>query len=701
MRVKTGVVAMLLLAGLIRPREAVGGEKTRALALEDYYQLVSVESPAISPDGKWVAFVKTTIVEAENRRQHELWLATTNGNTAPRKLSDPALDASGPRWSTDGQLLAFSGRARDGKEHDEGDSIWFLRMDQANAEAMQISGVRGLPIFSPDNQWIAFVARVAKPRAAQYASQSERLINERFKGRAYEWMNSRYDGRGYLPDPRNIEATPAEELFVVRRTGGEARQLTQLGVRVREAAWSPSSDALTFSANTHERDEYTYERADIFIATLAGQTKRLTDDGYNNDAPAWSPDGGTIAFRRELGLSEVIKAKWNHGAPVDINTMPASGGSPVNATSHWDLLPGAPSWSADGKFLCFSAGIGGNEHLFRVAAVGGDVIQVTHGERQLSGFSASASAGLMVYAGQDSAHPGELFVSSLDGRREKQLTSFNEVLLSEVALSKADRILYPSKDGTQIEGWVLKPSGYDSARSWPLILAIHGGPHGAYGNEFSFEEQLFAAQGYLVVYTNPRGSTNYGEEFLWATWGGWGNLDYEDVMAGVDYVRSHHHVDDKRLGVTGYSYGGFLTNWIIGHTTRFAAAIVGAGISNWISDYGTADIPRTKESEFFGPPWDAQAHALLVRQSPIEYAGNVTTPTLFVHGESDMRVPIEEGEQMYTALRKRRVPARFVRYPESYHVGWSPWNTVHRYYEELDWWRNYLDGEKKAGAPAS
>jgi dipeptidyl aminopeptidase/acylaminoacyl peptidase len=296
----------------------------------------------------------------------------------------------------------------------------------------------------------------------------------------------------------------------------------------------------------------------------------------------------------------------------------------------------------------------------------------------------------MAYVGADSSHPEELFVAAMDGGAEKPVTAFNRALAQEVQLVSAERILYPSKDGTRIEGWVLKPRGYDPALSWPLILTIHGGPHGAFGNDFSFEHQLLAAQGYLAVYTNPRGSTGYGEKFLWATWGGWGNLDFDDVMCGVDYVQSRYHVDPRRLGVTGYSYGGFLSNWIIGHTTRFAAAVVGAGISNWISDYGTSTMARTKESEFYGPPWDPRAHALMVSQSPIEYVANVTTPALYLHGESDMGNPIEQSEQMYTALKKRGVPARFVRYAGTYHGGWSPWNTVNRYYEELGWFRRYL-----------
>lgn len=276
--------------------------------------------------------------------------------------------------------------------------------------------------------------------------------------------------------------------------------------------------------------------------------------------------------------------------------------------------------------------------------------------------------------------------------------------MSDLNLSQAQRILYPSKDGTEIEGWVLRPRGYDPAKKYPLILSTHGGPHGAYGNDFSFQFQLWAANGYVVLYTNPRGSTGYGEKFLWGTWGGWGVLDYQDVMSGVDYVSKRYAVDEKRMGVTGYSYGGFLTDWIITQTTRFSAAIAGAGISNWISDYGTADIPRTKESEFFGPPWEPKSRDLLVKLSPITHVANVTTPTLFVHGESDLRVPIEQAEQMYTALKKRRVPAMFIRYPDSYHGGWTPWNTVHRYYQELKWWDERLaggaEGSRAASTPA-
>jgi dipeptidyl aminopeptidase/acylaminoacyl peptidase len=406
-------------------------------------------------------------------------------------------------------------------------------------------------------------------------------------------------------------------------------------------------------------------------------------------------------FRRQLGLSAVIQSKQAHGAPVDLYAMPVEGGSMRNLTASWDLLPGEPEASPDGRFACFAAGVGTTAQLFRVPVTGGAVEQVTRGERRMAGFSFSSDGARMAYTAGDSAHPAEVFAARADGSAERRLSAVNDALLREAELQPAELLRYQSRDGTPLEGLLILPKVPAGAKV-PLILSIHGGPHGAYQNDFNFQFQLWAANGYAVLATNPRGSTGYGEKFLWATWGGgWGNLDSEDVLAGVDAAVKTQRFDEARLGVSGYSYGGFLTDWLITQTKHFAAAISGAGISNWVSDYGTADIPRTKESEFYGPPWEAKSKELLLRQSPIFYAGNVTTPTLFLHGESDYRVPIEQAEQMYLALRKRRVPARFVRYPDTSHGGWSPWNTLHRHAQELRWWEERLRGEGRAPASAS
>ncbi len=672
---------------------AAAQQTQRPLALDDYYRVEQVASPALSPDGKWVAFVRSTVVEQENRRHSEVWLATADGSEPPRRLTQPAFSASDPRWSPDGALLTFSSRRRAAPQSGSESSVWFLRVEGGPGEAFQIPGVSEMPVFSPDNQWIAF-ARATPLATAPNAvalSETERKIAERFTGKAVEWVSYRFDGRGYLPDPTDPRATPPRELYVVPRSGGTPRRLTSLGIDVSGIAWSPDSRRLAVVADSGQRDEYVYERADLFVVTLDGAIQRLTNDGYDHDSPVWTRDGRSIVVRRQQGLTAVISSRQAHGAPVDLFRVPAAGGALENLTANWDLLPGAPRIAPDGMYLEFEAGVGGDAHVIRLSLTGGTITQVTKGARRLVGVSPSARFDRIAYVASDATHPAELYVSAADGSAERRLTSFNESLLNTRVLQQATRVSYPSRDGTPVEGWLILPSRADTTQPLPLILAIHGGPHGAYGPDFNFQFQLWAANGYAVLYTNPRGSTGYGEQFLWATWGGgWGIKDYEDVMAGVEHVAKTHRIDPKRLGVTGYSYGGFLTNWVITQTPRFAAAIVGAGISNWISDYATSDIPRTKESEFYGVPWEARGRALLERQSPVYYAGNVVTPTMFIHGEADLRVPIEQAEQMYLALKKRKVPARFVRYPDMYHGGWTPWNTVHRFNEELKWWARHF-----------
>jgi dipeptidyl aminopeptidase/acylaminoacyl peptidase len=656
-------------------------DAARPLALEDFYRIETASTPAISPDGRWVAFVRNTIVEIDNQRHTEIWLTSSDGSAPPIRLTVSG-NASAPKWTPDGKLLSF----RQGRRGNGGDGdIWFLRTDQPRGEAFQIPGVGGAPIFSPDNRWIAFTKKTPPDAKPQDKSAFEKKLDQRFKGRMYDWMNIRFDQRGYLPDPRDPVATPPLELYIVPRDGGTPKQLTHLGVDVKTAAWRPDSGALALVADSHQRDEYSYERADLWTVNLDGQIRRLTDDGFEYDSPAWSPDGRSLVFRRRQGLNQVIQARQNHGAAVDLFRMPAEGGLMKNLTPDWDLIPDAPT--CNGAFVYFAADDRGDTHLFRVPADGGRVQKITQGERTLAGFSFAGNFDRMTYTASDALHPGEVFVARTDSSSEMRLGAMNEALLKELDLSPAERIRYPSADGTEVEGWIMLPR---AAKNAPLILSIHGGPHGSYSSAFNFEHELLAANGYAVVYTNPRGSTGYGEKFLWATWGGWGKLDYQDVMAGVDFVLDRYPLDRKRLGVTGYSYGGFLTDWIITQTNRFSAAVTGAGISNWVSDYGTADIPRTKESEFYGAPWQQDSGERMRGLSPITHVANAKTPTLFVHGEADRRVPIEEAEQMYTALKKLQVPAKFIRYPGNFHGGWPPWDMVHRYYNELQWWRQYL-----------
>jgi dipeptidyl aminopeptidase/acylaminoacyl peptidase len=691
------VLALLPFSG------SVGGQERRPLDLEDFFRLERVQSPTISPDGEWVVFGRSRTLRDENRGHSDLWIVPSDGSKPARPLTAPSFSASSPRWSPDGSLLAFaSARPVPGEGRE---NWWFLRMDGGPGEAFRIEGLDSAPLFSPDGAWVAMVrstpptspdGRPPHPVQQRDYTRFEEEIQERFDGRSFDWMNYRFDRRGYLPDPRNPHATPPGELYLVSAAGGEPRQITDQGLDVQGASWSPDGGALVFTADEHERDERTYERADLWTVTVEGEVTRLTDDELNYGSPAWSPDGRQIVARGNVGLDVVIRERWNHGAPSDLYLIPATGGAPRNLTEDWDLIPGSPTWGPRGRDIYFTAGISGTSHLFALNLESGDVRQLTEGERMVGGVSFSSDFTQMAYTVADPTHPGDIFTARPDGSEEKRLVASNGSLLEELDLVQPDNLHFLSPDGTEIEGWILSPPGLGegvgaSDGLYPLVLTIHGGPHGAYGTGFMFEQHLLAAQGYFVLYINPRASTGYGEAFRWGTWGGWGFKDYEDIMAGVDHVLRKYPIDADRMGVTGYSYGGYMTNWVITQTDRFAAAIAGASISNWMSDYGTADIPRTKESEFFGPPWEEESLDLLLRSSPIVHAKGVTTPTLFVHGEADLRVPIEEAEQMYVALQKQGVPAKFIRYPDSYHGGWTPWRLVHRYWASLNWWEEWLE----------
>jgi dipeptidyl aminopeptidase/acylaminoacyl peptidase len=663
----------------------------RALAIEDYYRIQTVGSPEISPDGRWVVFTIATRIEEDNGTRTEVHLAPSDASARPRRIVHYGKDVANPSWTDDSRLRYSADRQQ-----------WTVDPASASPVPAKMDAVLAGVVLSADKKWLALAKdKPQEKQDATYANEFERRHEERFRGVTFDWKDFQRDGQPF-PAP-NLRARPAAQLLIQEAGSRVWKPVVDADLRPSNIAWHPNGALLAYTADPDWRNDLKYESPDLFTVTTSGNITRLTNDGYVYGDVGFSPDGRFMSYSRGFGTDMIIQQKLNHGGPDDLYIRPVTGGEPTNLTAKWDLDPGPAMWSPDSRYVYFTAGIGGESHLFRVAAAGGAVEQVTKGARRLNGITIDRAFKSIAYTVGLHEAPPEVYTANIDGTNERKLTDVHAAITSEIAFNKAETLRWPSYDGTQIEGWLLYPHGYDAAKGpYPMIVVSHGGPHSATGYSFDFKKQFFAANGYFVLDTNFRSSTGYGDAFKWATWGEWGKKDGEDVVSGVDYVLKRFPIDPKRVGHTGHSYGGFMTNWLITqYPDKFAAAITGAGITNWISDYGTADIYRTKETEFFGTPWDTAARDRMIKQSPLTYAGNVKTPTLFVHGEVDQRVPYEEGEQMYFALKRRGIPAKMIQYAGQPHGIAGHWNNVHRMLNELKWWETYLKPKRSATTTTS
>ncbi len=671
--------------------------QTRGFQPEDYYNLVSVSQVATAPTGDFVAFTVTTVVEEENARHREIWLQPlTNGRPDGEafRITDPTAESSSPSWSPDGGLLSFSSR-----RGEDPNPVWFLRVDGPGGEAFHIDGVEGTPIWSPSGDRIAFTKagdsngeeddREGREGWIAPDAITSTLDAERFDGRVI--TSTRYKRDGILTLRPHFSVSEKRQLYVVPSGGGIPRRLTDrpLPFDVGGVVWSQDGRQLFFTGDEREDDELNEQNTgDLWTVPVeGGPVRRLTTNPGTESSPSVSPDGRQLAF-----LSTPARGEETDLMVVEIGSDGSLRGAPLNLTADWDLRPGSPEWTADGQALRFGAGIGGNSHLFRISVEGGPVEQVTSGDRRLSGFSFSGDDQILAFVATDAVTPSELYVGSGDGSMEQKATGFNDAWLRDVALMPAENLSWAVDDGTEVEGWVIRPMGYQEGRSYPLVLKIHGGPHSAYGNTFFPTFHVLSAAGFFVLYTNPRGSSGYGHDFQYATRGEWGIVDKEDYLGGVDAALAKYpEADPTRLGVSGGSYGGFMTNWLTATTDRFQAAVTSRSITNWESWYGTSDAQRLTEFEFFGPPWEERD--LYRRLSPISYVENVTAPTLIIHSENDYRTPIGDGEQWFMALKKRGVPVEMVRYPRSSH-GLSrtgePWLLVDRLERIRSWFVHFL-----------
>lgn len=699
---------------------AAASAQGRAFQLNDWYRLTTVSAPAVSPDGKQVAFTVTTPVAAENKRHSEVWLVAAAGGE-PMRLTSPSTESSNPRWSPDGKLLLFSSTRPGSRAR-----TWALRMDRVGGEAFEVDSIPqgSLPadnrlVFYTDTAATGVVrdttrrdpwARMLPMARPPFGAITLPTDPARFDGRHITELVNRSNNGGFIPGPREPRVTRPSQLWSRDLATGARRQLTNDAYSKNGATVSPDGQWIAFTADPSlrpdtvvraerdslarlsydaRRDEAPRNDADIFVIPAAGGTpRRVTSANGSEGDLAWSPDSRRIAFT----------ASPTRTSSSRIWVVDMAGGTPENLLADWQYEPQQLDWLPDGRIV-FSAEIGGRTALLRLDPATKIPSEILSGRRRLSGFNFSPDGRTVAYISTSMTRPTELYVAGSDGSGERQLTRFNDRLNAEVAWSDAERFTYKSVGNLEIEGWLMKPYGYDASKKYPLVLYIHGGPHSAYGENWFDEFQNLAAAGMWVLFTNPRGSSGYGAPFTYSTRGRWFNEDYQDLMRAVDVMARRPDVDSTRMGVTGGSYGGVMTAWVTAKTNRFKAAEADRMISEWTYWYGASDAQGLTEFEFYGKPWDNQA--MYDSLSPIRKVKNVRTPTLIVQSEEDFRTPMGNADLWFQGLKRQGVPVELVRYPRSTHElsrSGEPWLLVDRLGRLRQWFSYWLKGERTPGA---
>jgi len=663
----------------------------RGVTPEDYFAFHFLSDARISPNGKQVAYVLTVVNESKNRRESSIWAVSTDGHSEPRRLTAVGLNSNFPRWSPDGSRLAFlSSRSADGSAIAGGadtprPQIWILPM--GGGEAQVLSQLKnGVSAFqwSPDGKRLAAVGRTGPSDDVPATARKSDV-------RHYKNISYKFNDTGWYDDKRS-------HLWIVDAATGKDKQITS-GDQWNDTdpQWSPDGTRIAFVSNRtgHEYDRDFNE--DVWVISAdGGPLTKISDHPFEDNLPRWSPDGRQILF-----AGQTVRRQFPR-----LYLAPSDGSAPSRLVSEdIDLIPDDPRWGPGSNQVRFQADSKGQTRIFRVDIKAdvkdGKLSAVTSGERSTRGFDMNQEANVMVYAASDFRHMDDLYASDLNGQGERRLTRVNQKLWADLDLAGVERVPYKSTDGWEIEGFLVKPLGWQPDKKYPMILSIHGGPAGMYGADWFQEFQVYSAKGWAVFFANPRGSTGYGEKFERGIVNNWGGMDYQDIMAGVDAVlRENQWIDPDRLGLTGGSYGGFMTNWILGHTTRFKAAVTLRSVSDFVSDEGTRDGAYGHEDDFkgilfddFDQYWDA---------SPLKYARNVKTPTLILHSDNDYRVPLEQGEQWFRALKHYGVNTELVIFPRENHNltrRGEPKHLVESLNWQVYWFERFIDGNANAKPP--
>ncbi len=673
---KRFILTPLLLAMLFIVAFAAGEKR---FTIEDALAMKTVSAPQWSPDGKRIAYAVSEWDRKENRRVSHVYLVTTDGGKSV-KLTNGEKGENAPQWSPDGARIAFLA------DRDKGAQIWLIPADGGEAEKLtnEENGVTSFR-WSPDGKQIAFITRdTPKDKDAREKKKKDKFDT--------------------ITIDRDLIYS---HLWTINVASKDKKRLTEGDYSVQTPQWSPDSRWIVYAVSKAGAQESIFtdisddRNTDLFVIAASsekggGTARKLTTNPSTDANPQWSPDGKWIAYAANTDA-------W--AAKTDVMLIGVEGGAPKNLTASFiESAGGGLNWSPDGKTLYFNSGLGMYSHVYSVAVAGGAVTPVTSGKLNYGQFDLSADGKRIAYTLNDSRTPDNIWVSALaqaGGQTDaKQLTQVNPQI-SEFALAESEVIKWKGPDNFDIEGVLLKPLGYQAGKKYPLILQIHGGPYGKFSDTFNARNQIWAANGYAVLMPNPRGSTGYGNQFTVANLGDWGGKDFQDIMTGVDSVIARGLADPDKCVVMGGSYGGFMTFWTVTQTDRFKAAIGHAAISDWYSFHGQSDVPGLMEYGFKGTPWDVPENYR--RWSPMTYVAKVKTPLMITHGERDLRVNIQQGEQYYRSLKKRGVEVVFYRYLREGHGIQEPNHVIDLTARQLEWFDAHLGikREKPAEVPAA
>lgn len=657
---------------------------------EDLTRIKFVSDPQISPDGTRVAFVVTTLSTEKDEYLSNVWIAGVDGADEPHRFTTGPKRDTFPRWSPDGTRLAFVSE-REPKKKGQ-----LYVMPATGGEPVRLTDLKNgvsNPQWSPDGTRIAFLSRVGGWQEPEDEAERARSKPARF----ITTLRYRQDNEGWIYDRRN-------HLFVVAAhpAAGEApKQLTDGDYDHADPVWSPDGASIAFTSARHDtRDED--NAADVWVLSAeGGAPRRVTGTSGPVRLPVWGPRGRALFY---LGH----RHRDSFARNAQLWAIPAEGGDPRCLTDTLDrtcapfFAPFRPAWVDRGTLL-FGVEDQGDVPIYAVRPHDPQLRleRIISGPRSVTGLTASIEARRIAFTATDPTSPAELYVCDADGSHERQLTHFNADWKSGAQLSQPERFTY-ERAGYQLDCWVMRPTGFEPGKKYPTLLNVHGGPATQYGHVFFDEFQVYAGAGYGVVFTNPRGSQGYGEDFMRAVLHDWGNNDYLDVMAGLETALERcDWIDESRLGVMGGSYGGFMTSWIVGHTDRFKAACSERALNEFSSMFGTSDIGHTFPKEHVGVyPWeDRQAH---IDHSPLTYAPDIKTPLLILHAENDLRCPIEQAEQLYVWLKKLGKETLFVRFPDEGHEmsrSGKPRHRIERFNILLDWFAAHLKPEPPTRHP--